>query len=61
MEGASAANYVAEETQAAGPEDCFVVISNDKGVQASLPIKVNFGARLSVALDGANVTFAVDP
>ena len=33
----------------------------DKGVQASLPIKVSLGARLSVALDGANLTFAIDP
>ncbi|MDB4610049.1 immunoglobulin domain-containing protein, partial [Verrucomicrobia bacterium] len=59
--GASAANYVVEQTQAVDAGDYFVVISNDKGVQASLPIKVSFGARLSVALDGANLTFAVDP
>ena len=61
MDGASAANYVVEQTQAVDAGDYFVVISNDKGVQASLPIKVSFGARLSVALDGANLTFAVDP
>ena len=61
VEGASAANYVVEQTQAADAGDYFDVISNDKGVQASLPIKVSFGARLSVAHDGANLTFAVDP
>ena len=37
------------------------MVYNDKGIVTSKPIKVSFGARLSVALDGASLTFAVDP
>ena len=38
VEGASAANYVVEQTQAADAGDYFVVISNDKGVRDSLVV-----------------------
>jgi len=61
ISGATGPVYLSDETEETDSGDYFVVISNDKGIVTSRPINVSFGARLSVALDGANLTFAVDP
>lgn len=59
--GATGPVYLSDETEETDSGNYFVVISNDKGIVTSRPINVSFGARLSAALDGANLTFAVDP
>ena len=61
ISGATGPVYSNDETEETDSGDYFVVISNDKGIVTSRPINVSFGARLSAAIDGANLTFAVDP
>jgi hypothetical protein len=42
-------------TVASDGGDYFVVVSNDKGIVTSKPIKVGFGVRVAAEVDGANL------
>jgi len=55
ISGATASGYSVTNTVASDAGDYFVVVSNDKGIVTSKPIKVGFGVRVAAEVDGANL------
>jgi len=50
-----------DQTSASDAGDYFVVVSNNKGIVTSKPIKVGFGVKVAVEINGANLLLKMNP
>jgi len=59
--GAIEATFAIDQTSASDGGGYFVVVSNDKGTVTSKPIKVGFGVKVAVEINGANLLLKMNP
>jgi len=61
ISGATTGAYTVNQTSALDAGDYFVVVSNNKGIVTSKPIKVGFGVKVAVEINGANLVLKMNP
>ena len=49
------------QTSVSDAGDYFVVVSNNKGIVTSKPIKVGFGVKVAVEINGGNLVLSMNP